>query len=90
MIDDASSELLARFALADSTKENLRMLDLYLRNKASHFRQYKSGGGTVRARKSMLSKRGATLLGRCGSWESPGPGAFAAGQRRVERSCRTV
>ena len=30
MIDDASSELTARFALADSTEENMRLLGDYI------------------------------------------------------------
>jgi transposase len=102
MIDDATSDLLARFVLSDSTEENLRMLDRYLQkndrpigfytDKASHFQVTQKRRRDRPGEDLDPVEMGPTQIGRAlrelGIAWTPAHSPQAKG--RVERSFRTA
>jgi transposase len=102
MIDDATSDLLARFVPSDSTLENLRMLERYLRenerpvgfytDKASHFQVTQKHRRDRPGEEVDAVEMGPTQIGRAlrelGIAWTPAHSPQAKG--RVERSFRTA
>jgi hypothetical protein len=86
MIDDATSELTARFVRHDSTEENMRLLRAYLERQGRPVAECKrAAAGRARA-----TAADADRTGLAGTGNHLDRGAFAPSQGRVERSFGTA